>query len=240
MAKNSVKSTGKKHRAISPQLAAEMNSFFDTARSSIFTQRVWDEIFTPHDKHQLGKTLTKAYKDYVDLPRMWMKVRGGTLSRAVVEILAALELISPKKRRTMLQQLGEEGEDSEETMELAIKSGCLVLATSPGLAYWMTEHVDVDWNRNPVLWDYFFAVCKASKCGGRVDEFVSFEGSPRMLTNWKHRLLKIPGFPQTLADEFGTRTFANQLKLPPGEIRIFERSVQDEFAEWGVKRIGRG
>ena len=218
------------------QLTDDLLGCLFTANSQQLAPLVW-ELFSVSEKRRLNGSLERAYKSFDNLTDMWANVRGGTNPRAAIDILAALEVIGPKRRRALLQQLGEEGEDAEATMELAIQSGCLVLADAPRRAYWKTKQIKIDWDAKTKLWEYFLAVCEASRGSVQVDAFTT-AGGTRRHTLRKSRLLKTKGFPRSLATQFGTRGSANKLSLLPAEIRIFQRMVQEELVEWEVGRTG--
>jgi len=162
---------------------------------------------------------------------MWMRVRGGTLSRAVVDILHELDLMGPHHYRRLLRQLGEEGEDSEATVMLAVSTATLVIVDSPRTVYWEGSEVPIEWHERSALWEYFLAVCQATKMGDALNRIVFGTGDNRTLIDRKNKLRsELAGVNSPLAHRFVIRQ--HRLDLPRDEIRVFERIPQEEFREW--------
>ncbi len=207
-----------------------MNSHFLTVNSTRVAERIWNEVFTVTEKANLPKSLDVARRRF-SIPEMWRRVRGGTLSRAVVDILHELDLMGPHHYRWLLLQLGEEGEDTEATIRLAVSTAKLVVEDSPRRVHWEGCEVPIEWRERPALWEYFLAVCKATKMGEALDPFTFGSGDGRMLINRKSELRsELADGNSSLAQQFVTRE--HRLDLPRGEIRIFERIFQEEFREW--------
>jgi hypothetical protein len=215
---------------LASEVVEEMNSHFLTANSTRVAELLWNEVFTVTEKANLPESLDAARRRF-SVPQMWMRVRGGTLSRAVVDILHELDLMGPHHYRRLLRQLGEEGEDTEATIRLAVSTAKLVVEDSPRRVHWEGCEVPIDWRKLSALWEYFLAVCQATKMGGALDPFTFGSGDGRTLIDRKNKLRsELADVNSTLAQQFVRGQ--HQLDLPRSEIRIFERIFQEEFREW--------
>jgi hypothetical protein len=222
--------TTESRNQLAPEVVEEMNSHFLTVNSTRVAEQLWNEVFTVTEKANLPKSLEEARRRF-SIPEMWMRVRGVTLSRAVVDILHELDLIGPHHYRRLLLQLGEEGEDTEATIRLAVSTAKLVVEDSPRRVHWEGCEVPIEWSERSALWEYFLAVCKATKMGEALDPFTFGFGDGRTLIDRKNKLRsELADVNSSLAQRIVRRE--HRLDLPRGEIRIFERIVQEEFREW--------
>jgi hypothetical protein len=222
--------TTESRHQLASEVVEEMNSHFLTVNSTRIEERIWNEVFTVTERASLPESLDEARKDF-SIPEMWMRVRGGSLSRAVVDILRELDLMGPNHYRRLLRQLGEEGEDTDATVMLAVSKTKLVIVDSEREVHWEGRVVPIDWRERSALWEYFLAVCQATKMGEALDPFRFGSGDGRTLIDRKNKLRRmLADVNSTLAQQFVRGQ--HRLNLPCGEIRIFERIFQEEFREW--------
>jgi hypothetical protein len=222
--------TAQPHKQLALEVIEEMHGLFYAVNSMRVAERVWNEVLTVAEKANLPESLDEARRKF-SIPQMWMRVRGGTMSRAVVDILHELDLMGPHHYRRLLRQLGEEGEDSEATVMLAVSTAKLVLVDTPRTVYWEGCEVPIEWHERSALWEYFLAVCKATKMGEPLDPIGFGTGNHRTLIDRKNKLRdELDRVNSTLAQHF--LSGQQRLDLHRGQIRIFERIVQEEIREW--------
>ena len=198
--------------------------------------RLWHRVLTEEERRRLGGDLEAAYERDRGAVGMWMRLRGVSVPRAVVDVAVRIGFLDADTGRQLLRALGEEPDDPAEAVEAAITRGGLVLVEVPRQAYWDGEPVEIDWARHTSLWELLWELARASKGGGAVDAFVLRErggGDPKFVTKRKCRLVSAAGFPLSLADvvvSAGRGTY--RLNLLPPCIRVFERRVGDAVREW--------
>jgi len=165
---------------------------------------------------------------------MWVRLRGVSARRAVVDVAAALDLITPETRRWLLRELGEVHADPDEAIAAAVATGGLVLVERPRTAYWAGADIPVEWQRRTALWDYLWKLAQCGKSGCAIDpNELGAEGPPDAAVKLKSRLINLPGFPPDLAQHIHRADRgAQRLDLPPQQIRLFEMSTLEVAREW--------
>ncbi len=198
--------------------------------------RLWQRVFTADDRRRLGNDLEAAYVQYRGAVGMWRQLHGVSGPRAVVAVAVRIGFLDADTGQTLLQALGEEPNDPDDAVELAVTAGGLVVVETPPQAFWEGNSVAVDWARHTRWWDLLWALARASKGRGAVDAFALRErdgGDRDYVKKQKHRLVHAPGFPLSLADlvvSAGRGTY--RVDLPPARIRVFERGAGDAVREW--------
>jgi len=213
-----------------PRLWSEMLSHFRTVDSPPVAERLWDEVLTPADKTVFPATPTEKRKETV--AELWVSSRGGSIPRASVDILFELNMIDASRHTRLLRALGEEGEDSDDTVMLAAESTRLVVVDTPRTVYWDGNELPIKWDRRSALWECLLALCKATIRREAVDELPLMSERRRTLIDRKSKLksLLLKAGVITLAECIVEKE--HLLDLKPGDIRIFERMHQEEFKEW--------
>ena len=69
--------------------------------------RLWERVLTPDERQSLGGDIRAAFEPR-GVVATWMKVRGGELPRALVDLAFEMEIISDQKRKWLLREIGEE------------------------------------------------------------------------------------------------------------------------------------
>ena len=197
-------------------------------------ERFWNRYLSQQDRDYFDNDLTTAYfNNNKSLARMWMKLRGITENRAIVEVGKKLGFLTVDTYEWLLRELGEPL-NAKESMEHAIEAGHFVLLEQPREAYWNGEQIDIDWDKYKVLREFLWELGRNAKVRRPVDRltFVDNDLGENLVANRKHRLTSMPEFPVDLGDliEVVGRA-AQQLKLPPEQIRIFE-SLDGSLREW--------
>lgn len=197
---------------------------------------LWHRVLTADDRRRLGGDLDGAYARYGGAAGMWRHLRGVSVPQAVVEVATRYGRLDAATGRALLREFGEEPDDPAAAVESAVASGALVLVEVPRELYWAGEAVPVEWGRHAALWALVWELARASKAGAAVDEYVLRGGAstdPKYTTKLKSRLVRVAGFPATLAARVvsaGRGTY--RLDLPPSRIRVFERGAGDSVREW--------
>jgi hypothetical protein len=198
--------------------------------------RMWQRVLTPDDQRRLGGDLDAAYARHGGAVGMWIKLHGVSVPRAVVAVAVAIGFLDAGTGQALLRALGEEPDDPEEALEMAVASGALVLAVGPRRAYWEGESITIDWERHDKPWAFLDELARAAKAGAALDPLSLRERGGRdtdFLKKRKCALVNALGFPLTLADlvvPAGRGTY--RLDLLPARIRVFERGAGDAVREW--------
>jgi hypothetical protein len=198
--------------------------------------RLWDRVLTADDRQRLGGDLEAAYARHHGAVGMWRHLRGVSLPRAVVDVGVRTGFLDADSGRVLLRVIGEEPDDPQEALEMAVAGGALVLVASPRQAFWGGEEIAVDWERYGKPWALLDELARAAKAGEAVDALALRERGGRdtaFLKKRKCALVNADGFPLTLADlvvPAGRGTY--RLDLPPARIRVFERGAGDALREW--------
>ena len=108
---------------------------------------LWNRRLSDADRRRLGGNLKEAYKAY-GTAGMWMRLRGVSRFRAVVEVAVALNVLDAQTGRWLLFNLGEATGDGVADMESAIEAGMLVLAEEPREIYWRQNRIEFDWYKH--------------------------------------------------------------------------------------------
>jgi hypothetical protein len=137
-----------------------------------------------------------------------------------------------RTRRWLLRELGGVADDPAEALEAAIASGDLVVVEHPRAVYWRGQHIGVNWEKRPALWDFFHALCWQAKAGQAIDHMTFNAADIGIVAKQKSRLRGLQGFPRGLAVLIRpTGRFTQRLNLPPSQIRFFEVIVGETVRE---------
>lgn len=225
-------SSGENTAAPSQRAVEECRANALRVRANYSAERLWERCLTSQDRERLGGDLEDAFKDH-GTAGMWMKLRGVTWQRAVVDVAKTLGFLTNENYEWLLGQIGEIL-GIEEELSRAIAARDFVLVDRPREAYWSGERIEIDWDRHEALWIFLWELGRQGKANRPIDVFTFGEHAHRdLVTQRKHRLTSMPEFPADLADLIevvapGTQ----QLRLPPEEICIFALSGIDTLSEW--------
>ena len=162
-----------------------------------------------------------------------MRLRGVSFPRAIVDVNKKLGLISEEEHRSLLQEIGEPGDDPDEAIEQAVSRGDLVLVERPRTAYWQRKPIRIDWDKRQTPWNFFWELCSHAKAGQPVDQFNFGESAgPDYVIKQSSRLAGLRGFPRSLAGKIkrcglGTK----RLELERERIRRFEIGADEKLRE---------
>ena len=216
---------------ISPQLLEVLETNDVRIRPVGSALRLWRRL-NDHERDRLGGDFEAVFRRYGTIG-MWMRLRGVSVYRAVIEVARKLSFLTSEEEDEFLQELGETSDDPEAALAQVIATGALVLTERPRAAYWNEQKIAVDWVNLNALWDYFWELCRHAKKGQCFDWFTFREqAKANTLTKLKSRLLKLYRFPSDLgclivADGRGTQ----RLNLPGERIHIFELEYVDILRE---------
>jgi hypothetical protein len=217
---------------LSPRAREELEANYHRIRAAVSAIRLWERILTEAERQRLGGDLEIAWRQH-GTAGMWMKLRGVSLPRAVVDVACELNFIDDRTRRWLLREVGEVPDDPAEALDTAVASGDLVLVEQPREAYWRGQPISVDWEKRSALWDFFWELCRHAKAGQAIDR-MTFGNRAHcdIVTKQKARLLAGPGFPSDLGKlikPIGRGT--QKLDLPAARIRLFEAAVSEAIRE---------
>ena len=190
---------------------------------------LWERCFTIPEQQILGGDFHQAYGT-IGVPQMWIKLHGGTLTRAVIEVGFAIELLSRADRDWLLRETGEAPADSPEALAEIAKSTVLLLADDPQMMFWHGDEVAVGWDDHPRLWQYLEKLVIAAKRAKGIErEDLGQNSGDELLKHRKHALKERPEMPVTFIQLIEARGKIHRLKVKPADIQIFERGPNDEY-----------
>ena len=190
---------------------------------------LWERVFALPEREALGGDLGRAYAKW-GVPQMWMKLRGGTRARAVVDIAFALESFGQATRDWLLREIGDAPADGQESLQRLAQSSPLLLVDHPRALHWQGEEVGVAWNDHPMLWQYLETLIIAAKRGVAIERYdLGEDSSPHLLKHRKYQLGKQPQMPASFLQLIEAQGGTHRLKVPAVEIQIYERGPQDEY-----------
>jgi len=156
---------------------------------------------------------------------LWVRLRGVSPDRAILEVGLKCEFISREKYISLLDVLGVDDEGLDIDLDAAIKTTPLVLCDPPPGAFWNQQGLMVDWEDQNVVWRYFWELALAAGRGAKIDERnFGEETEKKRLTQWKYRLTHDEHFPIDLAALIGVRGGKHDLELSPENICCFRRT----------------
>lgn len=216
-----------------PQHIQELRTQYLRIKPFVSAQRMWDRMLTEKDQERLGGDLEQAYQAH-GTAGMWMKLRGVSLERAVIDVAAGIGFLDQSTCAWLLREVGQRYQDPERTMAEASFENKLVLTDKPRQAFWNGDQIEIDWDNESALWSLFWELCQQSKQSRPMHRDDLGEKMKRSaFTTRKGRLVNHDGFPQTLANLVDTKPDGGyQLDLPPEDIRIFMVEQEDKLTEW--------
>lgn len=216
-----------------PRHVQELRTQYLRIKSFDSAQRMWERLLTEKDRERLGGDLEQAYLTLATAG-MWMKLRGVTLERAVVDVAYGIGCMDQSTRDWLLREIGQRHEDSQRTVDEAMLQNRLVVIEKPRQAFWNGEPFEIDWDKEPALWSLFLELCQKSKRSQPVKaEDLAEKMTPSAFSTRKGRLVNHPGFPKTMIDVVESKPGGGyQLNLQPQDIRIFLVEQEDKIREW--------
>lgn len=194
---------------------------------------LWARHLTPRDQQRLGGDIGRAYAEG-GTTGMYMRVRGCTRERAVLEIAKTINLLADGDYAWLMQEYGE-SLTGEEAFEDAIGRNALVLNDHTRQVFWKGDAVMVNWTHE-AKWTFIWELARHAKKGLPIDSMTFCENANRdqkVVAKRKNRLGKEEGFPSELKDLIKVVGQGTQkLQVPPDQIRIFERHLNGEIREW--------
>lgn len=197
--------------------------------------KLW-EVFTEQEQERLIpklpelNLLQRQATDAGKTPKsqaiwMWIQLHGVSYQRAVIEISAAFNWISPTEVDWLLREGGELPRNPDDLRDILITRGDLVILRSSRDVFWQGERIDADWFHFGESWEFWLIACECAKRGEAIDSF-SFgqANSGGVVAHKKSRLkTQVPGFPKSLYAAFkrvGTGT--QKLAIPQDQIHFFD------------------
>lgn len=121
-----------------PQAQKDLSQLGAFVESEHRAAKLW-QASTPEERSYLGGDFLQAYRNYGTV-RMWRQLRGGSWSRAVIEVAWKLRHLSGDQARGLLEEVGEEpklpqieSQPMGEPAAVAAESGDINIPVSPPL-----------------------------------------------------------------------------------------------------------
>jgi hypothetical protein len=208
---------------ISGKVQEELHAAYLRVSLAASALRLWERVLTEQDRARLGGDFRRAYTEF-GVIGMWMKLRGVSPQRAVIDVAKKIGFITDETRDFLLRGIGDLADNPAEAIAKGVSDGALVLVERPRTAHWDRRKIEVDWNANPKLWEYLFELCRHAKAGRPLSPVIFGENAdPYHLTKLKSRLSKFEGFPPSLSDRIASAGEGMQrLDIPPERVRLFE------------------
>ena len=193
-------------------------------------ERLWSQCISNLERERLGGELNSLWSQ-VGTAGIWMRLRGVGWPRAVVEVAREIGFLNENSRDWLLREMGE-CLSGEEAFAKAIEDGHLVLNEDTHEVFWRGKPIEIDW-KHEMKWVFLWETSRHGKAGRPVDRMTFGNDARRNFVSQSKNTLKKNGLPLELVDSIqrvGNGT--QQLMLPPKEIRIFERHIDNEIKEW--------
>ncbi|HVK08843.1 MAG TPA: hypothetical protein VM597_08720 [Gemmataceae bacterium] len=199
----------------------------------VCADRLWRLVLTPADRERLGDDLMAAYADGGTVG-MWVRLRGVSPVRAVIDVAKALNLLDEATHRWLLRETGESVEDPEDVRTKVAPTADLVLVERPRQAFWKGEEIPLDWVKQDAAWKYLWELARAAKRDAPLDRFAfSAEYATDYLSKQKSKLSQMAEFPANLVDRIEPGGAGTQrLDLPQDRIRLFQADEVPVVWEW--------
>ena len=217
---------------ISGKVQEELQAAYLRVSPGASALRLWERVLSEQDRARLGGDFQRALSEFGAIG-MWMKLRGVSPQRAVIDIAKKIGFITDETREFLLRGIGDISDDPKQAIAKAVSDGALILVERPRTAYWNQDRIEVDWNANPKLWEYLFELCRYAKAGRPLLPVIFGENADQYhLIKLKSRLSKFAGFPPLLSDRIVSAGEGMQrFDIPPEEIRIFEVVTMEVLRE---------
>lgn len=86
-------------RTIQPSIVRDLEVLRGRVRPALVAAEVWQHVFSDSDRQRLGGDLEKCWHD-LGTAGMWMRARGVSLERALLDIAKAMDMVgNPMARR---------------------------------------------------------------------------------------------------------------------------------------------
>lgn len=209
----------------------ELTTNHRRVRGSYNASRLWNHHFSREEKRRLGNDVESAYLDGGTIG-MWKRLHGVSTVRAVIDVAKVLSYVDENTQRWLLRATGEDSDEPEEWLEFALERASLVLTERPRQVYWMGSKLEVEWEKCPKVWEYFFTLCECSKRGQDVDAADFGEHRrPDWHIKMKSRLTTdTPGFVFDLGNRIESeRGGIQRLTVSPQGIRILYAHLGDRW-----------
>lgn len=217
---------------INRKVVEELRAISLQVRPATSALRLWERALSEQDRARFAGDFATAYAEHGTVG-IWMKLRGVSPERALIEVAKKIGFISDETQDFLLRGAGEISDDPDTAIAKAVADGALVLVARPRTVYWQGEKIEVDWDAHGALWTYFFELCRSAKTTCPFDRLVFGETFHEdYLVKQKSRLSTFECFPLSLIDLIKPAGRGTQrLDIPPAKIRIFEVVTTESLRE---------
>ncbi|MEX2137675.1 MAG: hypothetical protein WD894_00320 [Pirellulales bacterium] len=199
----------------------------ETCRSRVLGSQsaalLWNRVLSDQERDRLGGDFGELFRKF-GTAGMWQKLRAVSASRAIVDVALQLGHVTAQNHEWLLRELGENSNDVEAAIDLALRTGDLVIVERPRAAFWESKQISIDWEERNALWDFLSTLVDQARRGHPIDDHhLGQNAAPGAATKQKSRLINEAGFPASLAfriESAGRGT--HKLDLPASRIHVFE------------------
>lgn len=196
---------------------------------------LWNRVLTPDDRRRLGDDFEASYRDG-GAAGMWMRLRGVSPVRAVIDVGIAMNLVDPNVGASLLRYFGEVPANPAEALSHAVAKGGLVIQEFPRKAWWQGEEITIDWSKQNRSWALLTELARQSKAGLAVDRLILDEDSINdqgYIRKLVSRLSRLKGFPATLKATIARKEMETyRFEINRDRIHIFVRGAGEMLQEW--------
>jgi hypothetical protein len=216
-----------------PKHVQELRTQYLRVKAVVSAERMWDRMLTPEDRIRLGGDFEQAFSQQHGTLGMWMKLRGVSAERALIDVAYGTGFLTESTRDWLLREVGEHFASGERTLDQAMFDSKLVIIEKPRQAFWNGEPIEIDWDKESAPWSFFWELCRGSRRSCPVTrEDLGERMSPTAFSTRKGRLVNHESFPKTLEGLVESKPGGYQLDLSPQDIRVFLAEQEDRITEW--------
>jgi hypothetical protein len=156
---------------INRKVVEELRAVSLQVRPATSALRLWERALSEQDRARFAGDFATAYAEHGTVG-IWMKLRGVSPERALIEVAKKIGFISDETQDFLLRGVGEISDDPDAAIAKSVADGALVLVARPRTVYWQGEKIEVDWDAHGALWTYFFELCRSAKTTRPFDRLV--------------------------------------------------------------------
>ena len=207
---------------LSPDAEKKFESCYFQVQSPPAASLLWNGL-TSAEQRALGGDFPSALVKW-STARMWMRLRGVSKPRAIIDVAARLAIITEWEKSWLLQAIGEDNAVVDQIAR-CVTDGHLVLDDRSRSVHWKGEAIPIDWRTKKSQWNFLWILCQKAKAGRAVESADFGETEVRLdyATKTKSRLCRQEEFPRDLAALMVPAGRGQiRLELPPDQIRLFQ------------------
>lgn len=99
-------STAGQPAELPPKVKEELQTLYLRIAPKESARRMWDRLLTPAERRRLGNDFDAAFRTHKTV-RMWMRARGVSQIRAIIEVAQGIGFLSETNAEWLLRETGE-------------------------------------------------------------------------------------------------------------------------------------